>query len=271
MTSSFTVQNDNSVLPFQLSAREKITVSVNDALVVGDPIAITPPDQIELNVASKLKLKVTQVTKLMTKKPGEQIEKGETLIEKKSWFGSKKVISHVNGTIVNENLGIVTIQTGKPEQIINSPVSGTVTKIENQTIYIQTESESINCSQVIGSVAWGELLILGNIQGPITIEDIKGNLVNKIAVISGEISKANWHKLVALGAEGLICNQLPSVVEETLPEQLSEQFISTNPCVAVIQSDKKNAIAQTSWEWFNNRVGRIVILNSREKKISICQ
>lgn len=107
-------------------------------------------NQVKLNIASSLKIKPESIFQHLVKIIGEQVKKGETVAVKKGLLSSRKVNSHLDGTLtdINHQTGEITIETEKEgakkndrkDKIIKSNFKGTVEEIKNNLLKIKIEN-----------------------------------------------------------------------------------------------------------------------------------
>lgn len=255
-------------LPLSIPPDAQIKVVANQTVKDGDLLAVKPAPHVEFNLAKKLNLKPPKVEKLLQKKVGDVVESGEILIEKKNFFSAHKIISHVSGQVSSYQEGSIYLKINQPDIEIFSPVAGQVKLIENHVISIDTPVETLDAHWCWGPLVWGNIQIAGDRQNPPEIETVKGSYTGQIIVISGPLTKALWHKYIALDAKGFICSQVPDDFDQW---SLEPDSVHTNQAMVVIDNGKSSAFASDQWKWFNDRVGQVAILSPEDKKVHIAK
>jgi len=156
---------------------------------------------INIPVAKKLSIKPDKIFRYLKKLVGENIEKGEVIAERKTFFSSQKIVSSNSGVIkeINHDLGEITLEINeKDEQIRSCYFKGKIKKIEKNKIEIDIEKkievEGKNIEKDLG----GEVFYLKE------TEQITADKINKKIVVSETLKSFNQIKIEALGALGFI-------------------------------------------------------------------
>ena len=281
MVKPLSAQTSQSTIPITYPPESEIKVEVDQQVEKNQLLTVKPAPSVRFDIAQKLKISVDQIDTLLKKQIGDSVETGEILIEKKGWFRARKIISHVSGTLVSLEQGVLQLQIISEPEEVHSPLAGKIIHINEDEHLIQIEcpSESLETEWTWGPLVWGRLTAVGGYGSELELERIKGDYSQQILIISGQLTKALWHKLSTLGTTGLISGRKPDGFEHWFDEEAGPENHHGHPSIAVAPSIKKTEdmeetdpkFAQSVWEWFNDRVGRIAVLDGDNKKISICK
>ncbi|OGH21562.1 MAG: hypothetical protein A2958_02425 [Candidatus Levybacteria bacterium RIFCSPLOWO2_01_FULL_38_13] len=234
-------------------------VKKDDKVVVGQVIAsriLKGKDQ-EVNVSRILGLPASQISKVITKRPGDRIEEGEVIALKKGALGvgGKKVVSPVGGTLfgIDEEKGAIFIRSNLEEetQDLSSPVDGKILLCDNEKITIESDKDIVLAKEAAGEAeVQGEVhQIKGEDVDPKTLDlKIKGKIV-----LGRFFSREALSKSIGLGALGII--------SENIKEEDLEEYIKRIVKTPVFLIDEK------AFEEVSRHSGKKVYLSPLKKLI----
>lgn len=201
-----------ALLPINLPSGFSPKVSVDDKVAEGEVIARKEGDSNLkiIDLPHSLGIKPKDVLRVLAKRPGDRISKGELIAFKKGFLkGKKSLESPFSGTIskIEEESGRLHILTGESgdSEEIRSPVDGEITFCDNEKIVIKTETQALSLKEGFGENVGGELT---EIKGEkIDIDTVKGNLENKI-LYGNSFERAAISKALGLGAKAVLAGEL---------------------------------------------------------------
>ncbi len=244
-----------TALPILLPEGFLANVKADDQVVVGQVIASNkgPTDEI-INIPKALGINRHQAKKTLKKIPGDLVNIGDIIAEKKSLFGTQKIVlrSKAAGTVTrferdSGNLVIKTSLTSSTKDII-SPVDGIIAMCDNSEIVINTDKNVVVGEMAQGGRVTGEIHVL-------TEDDsyhLNANAIGKIAV-SKNITREMISKGMGIGVGGMI----GVGIEERDIEHLIEKKFQI-PIIKIKEQDY-NSIKQWS--------GKKVFMNPDSKSI----
>ena len=155
------------------------------------------PGKVDMvNLASKLGLAAAELPRLLLKKEGDSIKKGEVLGYSKGFFGFFKAPYHspVTGTLesISKATGQVILR-GRPRPIeIKAYVDGVVEEVEEgQGVTIKTFGSLIQGIFGLGGETSGELVLATeNPNAELPLTALKAEYKNKVVVIGKKASAA---------------------------------------------------------------------------------
>jgi hypothetical protein len=114
----------------RLPAAGKVMVSNGQPVTTNEVIAAIdlPEKHLELNILDLLGVDLTQVDKYMAVKPGEPVQTG-TVVAHKGGLFARKVISPVDGRVVEINNGRVMVEHGSNPIVVKAGFTGTVREV----------------------------------------------------------------------------------------------------------------------------------------------
>jgi hypothetical protein len=194
-------------------------VAVGTVVTVGQVLAQKAANKEEIiNILQSLNVSRSQIKKVLKKNPGDAINPGEIIAEKKNFFGKQQaaIVSSITGTILRYerdtgNLIIRTDESVTSSEVI-SPVDGTVDLCNNKEIVIRTDKAVTGGRVVSGINNTGELFILEES----FIDDGSTNVlyyldsraIGKI-ILGGTFSRDVLIKGVGIGATGFLGLAIP--------------------------------------------------------------
>lgn len=206
-------------LPITLHPSAEPVVKVNDEVKIGQTIALkTSRNEFIIDLVNDLSVSPDQARKILLKRPGEDIARGEVIAVLKKLLGlqEEKLVSRVTGKFVryDRDSGKMFIETGQPSRVSNiiSPVDGIVTMCNNDTIVIDTRNFVFGGTRGAGGKTTGEIFILSDTlpddPSALTSEITKYytldfNAVDKI-IIGRDISHDLLIKSIGMGVKGII-------------------------------------------------------------------
>jgi hypothetical protein len=197
-----------TVLPFTLPTGFKPLVGENDKIKEGQVLAEnSKPSEVSINVAQDLEIPIRKVRTVLKKLPGQSIEEGDLIAEKKGIMGGKMIKSTISGTAsrIDEETGSLIVSMGGDSQQsqIMSPVDGTVSMVSDTKILIKTEAEAIVADKFSGKNYTGEVERLTQ-EG---LRDV-GSVVDDKVVVVPSVSREELAKLLALGAGAVVASNI---------------------------------------------------------------
>ncbi len=156
-----------------------------------------------------------ELPKVMLKKEGETVKKGELLAVSKAFFGLFKTeyISEVSGTIqlISTVTGMVAIQ-GTPRPVnLNAYLSGRIVEvIPKLGVVIETPAAFIQGILGIGGERQGELMTVAAPDEVLTPNMIRENCVGKILTGGSLVTADVLRKAEDLGVKGIITGGIDS-------------------------------------------------------------
>jgi hypothetical protein len=203
-----------TALPIPLPDGYTLLVSRNDSVTAGQPLAEPQKgDEEILELTKMLNISKDKVKHVLRKKPGDIVEEGDIIAQKKSFLGLDQdtVVSKVSGKVTRYerftgNLIIQTENQSHTKKIV-SPVDGTVTLCNNEQIVIQTPKRV-----VLGKNGWGgkrraRLFILEasfSRDKTNVLYHLDNQSIGKV-VIGKKFTRDMLMKGAGLGIKGIIC------------------------------------------------------------------
>lgn len=193
-------------LPISLPDGYILKTSENTTVKTGDILAErTVGKDIIVPLAEKFNIDPKKVITVLKKGPGDKVEKGDILAEKKGIINIKRAISHSEGTVLKleEDTGnlYIRIQGSGEIETIKSPVDGKVVICNNSKVVLETEKKSFSVIKNFGKETKAELIYLSKER--IEFEDIDKNIDKKI-ILAKTFDRAALSKAFGLGALGAI-------------------------------------------------------------------
>lgn len=198
-----------SILSLKLPKRKKLLVKEVDPVSVGTILVEGEEEEKETVAVTKVfKISPAQISEVMVKKIGEQVEKGEVLAEKKSLFGKSVLKSPISGRVVeiSQVLGEVTLAKGERPMTILSPVKGRVKEIRPTEIQLEFTGEVFQGKESGGEQACG---VVENVAAEVGILELPSAVKKKI-LVAQNFSPAVLAKAWALEAAGVISLGFPA-------------------------------------------------------------
>jgi hypothetical protein len=198
-------------LPISLPDGYILKTSENTTVKIGDILAErTLGKDIIVPLAEKFNIDPKKVITILKKGPGDKVEEGDVLAEKKGIINIKRATSHFEGTVLKleEDTGNLHIRThgiGEVETI-KSPVDGKVTICDNSKVVLETEKKALSAIKSFGKEIKAELAYLS--KEKIEFEDIDKKIDKKI-ILAKTFDRAALSKAFGLGALGAIGFNIP--------------------------------------------------------------
>jgi hypothetical protein len=203
-----------TALPIPLPDGYDTLVSVDDTVTAGQTLA-TPQkgDEEILDLPQMLNIPKEKVKHVLRKKPGDNVEEGDVIAQKKSFLGLDQdtVVSKVSGIITRYErfTGSLIIQTSTPSHTkkIVSPVDGKVTLCNNEQIVIQTPKHVVLGKNGWGSKRRARLFILeaSFSHGKTNVlYHLDNHAIGKV-VVGKKFTREMLMKGAGLGIKGIIC------------------------------------------------------------------
>lgn len=217
-----------TTLPIQLPSGFRPKVTIGDSVHIGQIIAekeLKPEEIIDLS--KELSLSTRDVAKTIKKNPGDHISPGDIISLKKSLFGEKKLLSSIAGTIVRfeRNTGILAIKRDNPELSIDtivSPLDGTISLCNNDTIQIQTDKNVSKAEVGIGGAIEAKLVKADGlsraqniIDNEIIPADLTPDLIGNV-VMGGTFNREVLTKAAGMGVVGVVASEISNTDLEYL-------------------------------------------------------
>lgn len=186
----------------QKGARVHPDTPVAKAYIPGNPQSI--------NVANILGVEAEDIEPFMKKKPGDTIEKDETLALAKSFFGLFKteVKSPVAGTVehISEVTGQVIIREPAMPIVINAYIDGTVVDIiDREGVIVETKGAFIQGIFGVGGEREGILkVVVSNENEALEAHHINESHEGCIVVGGSLVTLGGIKKAVEVGARGIV-------------------------------------------------------------------
>ena len=195
--------------PIELGAQALLLVKKGQLLSEGEVVGkIKRVTEKEIDLSESLLVKGKQAFKYLTKALGEEVEQGDLIAEKKSFLVTKKVFSPLAGKLDSlTEEGILKICQFFEEEI-KTDFSGKVIFVSPEKINLETRALKISGSWGVGKRSCGFLKVLSASLGKEDVFQIQDDILGKILVVSGKISKAFWFKALSLGAVGVLVGDL---------------------------------------------------------------
>lgn len=246
-------------LPISLPDGFITSVNVGDQVTVGQEIASNkgPTDEI-INIPKALGVNRNQAKKIIRKIPGDLVNIGDVIAEKKSLFGTQRVVlrSKIAGTVTrferdSGNLVIKTSLTSSTKDII-SPVDGIIAMCDNREIVINTDTNVVIGEMAQGSKVTGEIHVLQSDDS----YHLNANAIDKIAV-SKNFTREMISKGVGIGVSGII--------GVGIEDRDIEHLIEKNFQITIIKIKEQDYNSINQWN------GKKVFMNPDTKSIIFLQ
>ncbi|MEO0093867.1 MAG: hypothetical protein ABIK67_06410 [candidate division WOR-3 bacterium] len=216
----------------------EVLVSVGQKVAGNDVVARTalPGNVTTLNVAGLLGVPPEDITGMMLKKVGEQIEKGEVIAQSKGFFGLFKsaVRSPIKGTIesVSEITGQVILREPPQPVEVTAYIDGEVVEVyPTEGVLVETIASLVQGIFGIGGETRGELLTVVNSPNDVlTASEIDEKCKDKIIIGGSLCDFSALEKAKVVGAKGIVVG---GIEDETL-----KKFLGYELGVAITGSEK---------------------------------
>lgn len=155
-----------------------------------------------ISITQVFKITPSQIFKVLVKKLGDKVQKGEILAKKEGIFGRTILKSPIDGRLVEASqvLGEVILEGKEEKVIIKSPVSGRVREIKDEEIKIEFEGQVFEGKKGGGERVFG---VIENLPFDVGVLDLSSSIVQKILVcqfFSPPVLAKSW----ALEAAGVV-------------------------------------------------------------------
>lgn len=193
-------------IPGVVLAQNGQSVAARDVVARTD----MPGDVIPLNLANQLSVTASDVPSVLLKKPGDRVEKGETLARTKGMFGyfKSEFASPATGTL--ESVSNVTGQVmlrGEPLPVqVVAYLSGTVVEvIPQEGVIVEADVALVQGILGIGGEAFGTIqFVTKSPSDDVTAEAITDACRGKIVIGGRRIHQEAIRKAVAVGAAAVV-------------------------------------------------------------------
>lgn len=209
-----------TTLPIQLPDGFHPKITVGDSVNIGQIIAQKELKLEEIiDLSKELSLSAKAVAKTVKKNPGDHIAPGDIVALKKGFFGEKKVLSSIAGTVIRfeRNTGILAIKRDSPKlngDTIVSPLDGTISLCNNETIQIQTDKNVCLGEAGIGQAIEAKLIKADGLSRTQNIKDneiipadLTPDLIGNV-VIGGKFNREVLTKAVGMGIVGVVASEI---------------------------------------------------------------
>ncbi|OGH15307.1 MAG: hypothetical protein A3H50_00900 [Candidatus Levybacteria bacterium RIFCSPLOWO2_02_FULL_37_10] len=208
-------------------------VKTGDKVIVGQVIAERNTKRWDEkgDLGKLLGVSPQKVSKYLTRRPGDRVEKGTVIAVKKGTLGigTKKIESPIAGTVFkfDGETGFIYIRGRREDaetENLFSPVDGVVELCDNKKIVIKTDKEAILADKVSGKgIVWAETILLGEDEvGPDSIgvdpASINGKIRGKI-ILGKVFQREAISKALGIGALGIISQNISDEELEDLAKK----------------------------------------------------
>lgn len=176
-------------------------------------LRVTHQPVVEVDLASALAVKPTQVASCLKIGLGAGVKKGQILAQKGRFWRKKRVFAPITGKIeaLLEEEGILKIKTERRAAEIRSPLDAKVISLEKNFLVLQFPALVLPARQAFGRSGWGNL---GDFSGHFF--DLKK--IQARIILVENLTEAILNKLEALGATGAVCLELEEGIEKGVEE-----------------------------------------------------
>jgi hypothetical protein len=161
----------------------------------------------QINFSQMFGVKPSEVEKVLTKKKGEVVYKGEPLAKFKRFLGLRQqvYISPVDGVVDEVSDGNVTIRFAPTEAKLAASFGGIVSSInEGQSLTISTNAAIIKGVVGAGEQRFGKLKVVGKGGDFLLPQDLSADSTDKIVVGGAIVTADTIEKALAIGVRGLV-------------------------------------------------------------------
>ena len=254
-------------LPITIPQGFEIHVAVGDAVKVGSILATqTAPTGSTIPLSVALQIPPRRVAKFLKVKPGDRIQSGDVLAEKKSLLSAQKVLSEIGGTVIGferDNGQLIVKPEGATEtatQNVISPIVGSVTVCNNDQIVIETDKDILLGSDGIGTSSEGQIIAVtvqnGETGGSILFA-LDATIIDNILLVP-ESDRDVLLKAIGMGVKGVITGG----VQESDMGYLMKRNIAT-PVILVDQEALKKLTTWKGKQIHMNGQGKTIVLLHR--------
>lgn len=178
--------------------KESEKVSRESVLVEGEKEG----ERETVSIAQVFKISPSQIFKVLVKKLGDKVGKGEILAKKEGIFRKKVIKSPIDGRIVevSQVLGEITIEGRGRKVIVKSPVPGKIREIKDKEIKIEFEGEVFKGKRGGGEKSFG---VIENLAKDAGVLNLSSRIARKILVcqrFTAPVLAKSW----ALEATGVV-------------------------------------------------------------------
>lgn len=249
-------------LPIFLPEGFSPSVAVSKKVSVGDVIAKRPAQaEVAINIAAELELSPKKATKRLKKNPGDEVQAGDKLAEKKNFFGqtTASVISQAPGKVIRYEKGSGTMflqisgSEDNTEESIISPIEGTVSLCNNEKIVIETNKDVLVGTKGIGSEGSASFFVLNHSE-VVEIYHLTADAIEKI-IFGTYFPRDVLVKAASMGVTALIGTR----IEDADIAYLRGKNL-TLPIVEIAETESKKVKQWNGKKVFVNGEGKFVIL-----------
>jgi hypothetical protein len=200
------------ILPLLLSDGFIPLVSESEKVKVGHPLAKRPrTEEIGIDLAKELGVPIHKVPVFLLKKPGDHIAAGDPIAGKKNLFGkiSASIVSTADGVVTRfeRDTGTVYVKPASAsetveEEILVSPIEGTISLCNNERILIDTDKNVILGARGIGQHKTDVVMQLPHAEA-VAPYHLGADAIGKI-VVGSFFSKEVLIKGLSMGVGGII-------------------------------------------------------------------
>lgn len=233
--------------------------------------ALIPSDPVVLNVALQLNSPAKETNKLINKKEGDTVKKGEIIAERMQyiWFGKKVCKSPINGTVEYISLGAGSvILRGEPNPLsLNAYVPGRVVEIlPKEGVIVENQSALIQGIFGIGGETHG--IIKMGVTSPEAVlrADQITNDYNGAVIVAGSIIRIQAiKKAVQVGAKAIIVGGIDHLdITQLLGRQIGVAITGNEDVgltLIITEGFGEMPMARKTFDLLNKHEGKLACLN----------
>ena len=188
----------------KLPKKRKILVKEFEKVTLGSILAEGKDDSQKetLSIAQVFKISPSQIFKVLVKKVGDKVKKGEVLARKAGVLSKAILRSPINGRLVevSQALGEITLAGEEGKSVIKSPVSGKIGQISETEMKIEFEGMIFEGKNGKGDRVLGKI---ENLPPEVGLLDISSTVIQKI-LVAEHFSRPVLAKVWALEAAGVV-------------------------------------------------------------------
>ena len=182
-----------------------------------------PRHLLVVDLTKKLQVTATEANRLALKTPGEPIQQGEPVAERRSgWFGNRRIMSPVDGRVLDVTAGRMIIQPNPELYEMRAMMTGTVSSILlNIGAIIETPGAMIQGVWGSGKEGYGALKL--GVSDP--AETLKGTQLEigfhgAILVCGATLDLELLERAQELQVRGLIVGAIPPELQSAVQRQI---------------------------------------------------
>ncbi|MDO8551202.1 MAG: hypothetical protein Q7S03_00775 [bacterium] len=247
----------SSQIALPLPKEAKVSVEKGAHVSSGEVLAETPDVFQECNLAKALKTSPQKVDQSLVVATGTFVKEGEIIARRKTLLSEIVFKSPATG-FFSELLpeGVIKIKVGDKTEI-RSPAKGIVLDVQVGNV-LTLECDAVVLTGVTSfglQTEWGQVEIL-NDQEKTLLANLPQESSGKIFVARGKVDLGFVHKAEALGASGIICNDLEGQLKRT-------------DLAIIALEDKAGKIGDEVWKVLKKYNGKRAVVMPDEKIFKI--